>query len=162
MIRRFLPLILPIACVMIFAAISHGFWQKGSVGMDMSELPAIELGGESIVLFHPRGLKPGHPDFRWRVSIGKSSLARLGALELAYGIGPLPPPAESWVPMPVGTAFGAFEAAPGMPAAGPGNRDSGKRLWIRARSQPDHRRTSILLEENPGLEVREPKKSVQP
>lgn len=131
MIRRFLPLILPCLLVFAYAALSYGFWRKDSVGSPMRELPAVVLGGETIVPSHPAGLEPGDPAFYWRVSLTPESLARLGPLDLAHGYGDTAPAEEAWLPLPTGTAFGAFTANPKLPDAATGK--SGLRLWLRAR-----------------------------
>lgn len=134
MIRRFLPLILPCLLVFAYAALSYGFWRKDSVGSAMRELPAVVLGGETIVPSHPAGLEPGDPDFYWRVSLTPESLARLGPLDLAHGCGETAPPEEAWLPLPTGTAFGAFTAAPQLPDLPEDeNGTESLRLWLRAR-----------------------------
>ena len=69
--------------------------------------------------------------FAWRISLSPESLARLGPLEVAYGEGQPPELPGTWVPMPAGTAFGAFRVNPPLPDDFSPER---LRLWVRGRN----------------------------
>lgn len=127
---RFLPLFIPSVVVALLAIVNFRFWRVGTVGREMSALPPIQLGGETVVLLRPIGIGFSHPDFRWRVDVAVESLVRLGELEMGYGRGREEPLPEAWERVPTGTAFGAFRVAPKVPE---GASEFELVPWVRAR-----------------------------
>ncbi len=140
MIRIFPPLILPFLLVTVFALVSYRFWKTNTEGSAMKNLASVSLGGQTMEISHPTGGSPTDPGFAWRISLSTESLRQLGSLELAYGEEQPPASPDAWVGLPTGTAFGAFRAAPPLPASFSTER---LRLWVRAKTAGNSAPVSI-------------------
>ena len=141
MIRRFLPLWLPVLLIVVAAAINYCFWSPGLAGEAMSDLPPRTLGGHTLGLSRAAAADPLAQPCKWRVRVSSPALAALGGLEMAYSASTAMPAEKDWCRVPTGGSQDALQVTPAWPGGKPPAR-----LWVRGKAEGLGREAAVHWE----------------